>query len=271
MVVVDSQVHIWEAGGPPPNHRQEAFSADDLIREMTKARVDRAILVPPLWDPNRNEYSIQSAARHPDRFGVMGLVDLSRPMDSGQFAAWLKKNNLLGVRLSFNNPQRRATLAAGHADWLWASAEGARAPVMVLAPFLSALIGAIARQHPDLKIIVDHMAIPRGWKAPAAFEHLPELMALAKYDNVAVKMGSVPNYADGDVYPYRSLHEYLKRVIDAFGPMRCFWASDYSRLIGPYTECASMFRDELSWLSAEERSAIMGVGLCNWLNWDTQE
>jgi L-fuconolactonase len=268
VIVADSQVHIWEAGAPPPNHRQGPFRVDDLLREMQVANVDRAVLVPPLWDPAGNRYSIQSAARHPQRFIVMGLVDLLEPMNPDAFREWLNQNRLHGIRISFNSPALRAILASGQADWLWKSAEGAGAPVMILAPLLSAAMGMIARQHPALKIVIDHMAIPRGLKAPAAFAHLPELTALAKYDNVAVKMSGVPNYAN-DVYPYRSLHGYLRQVIDAFGPMRCFWGSDFSRLAGSYTECVSMFRDELAWLTVDERAAIMGLGLCKFLNWST--
>lgn len=267
VIVVDSQVHIWKAGDPPSNHRQAPFTAEDLLGEMQIAGVDRAVLVPPLWDPHGNDYSIQSAARYPDRFRVMGLVNLAEPQQPEAFSEWLRGNRLSGIRISFNNTALRATLTGGHADWLWKSAEAAGAPVMILAPQLTALIGMIARTYPALKIVVDHMAIPRGMKAPAAFSHLPELKALAKYSNVAVKMGGVPNYADNDVYPYRSLRGYLRQVIDAFGPMRCFWGSDFSRLYGSYKECAGMFRDELDWLSADERAAIMGQGICKWLNW----
>jgi L-fuconolactonase len=266
VIVIDSQVHVWENGRPPPNHRQAPFSAEDLLREMQTAQVDRAVLVPPLWDPGRNAYSIQSAARYPDRFAVMGLVDVAEPRDAASFRDWLSANRLLGIRISFNNTAQRAILASGQVDWLWRSAEAAGAPVMLLAPQLAALIGTIARQHPALRIIVDHMAIPRGSKVPGAFAHLPELAALARYDNVAVKMGGVPNYAN-DEYPYRSLHGYLRQVIDAFGPMRCFFASDFSRLAGSYAQCVSMLRDELDWLTPEERAAIMGKGLCRWLNW----
>lgn len=271
MPTVDSQVHIWKQGKPPPNHRQQPFGAEDLLEEMAAASVDRAVLVPPLWDPSGNAYSIEAASLYPDHFAVMGLVDLANPVDAPEFESWLDDNRLLGVRVSFNNPMTRANLAAGNADWLWASAEAAGRPVMILAPFLTALVGMIARRHPELRIVVDHMAIPRGWKAPAAFEHLPELVALAKFENVAVKMGGVPNYAENDRYPYRSLHEYLRRVIDAYGPMRCFWGSDYSRLVGPYKECADMFRTGLEWLSPEERAAIMGRGLCDWLGWSAAQ
>lgn len=267
MLVVDSQVHIWEKGSPPPNHRQQPFTTSDLLREMQIASVDRAILVPPLWDPDGNAYSISAAARYPDRFAVMGVVNLFEQRAPQEFRDWLNAHRLLGVRVSFNNPTSRAHLTHGHADWLWHSAEATGAPVMVLAPHLLPMMRLIACQHPGLRIIIDHMAIPRGQKAPAAFEHLPELKALAKYDNVAVKMGGVPNYAKDDKYPYRSLHDHLRQVIDAFGPMRCFWGSDFSRLIGPYVECVSMFRDELDWLTLDEREAIMGRGICEWLNW----
>jgi predicted TIM-barrel fold metal-dependent hydrolase len=50
----------------------------------------------------------------------------------------------------------------------------------------------------------------------------PELLALAKYPNVAVKATGKPGYAE-DAYPYRSFHEHLQRCFDAFGADRIFW------------------------------------------------
>jgi hypothetical protein len=38
-----------------------------------------------------------------------------------------------------------------------------------------------------LKLIVDHMDVPRASKGEAAYRLQPELLALAKYPNVAVK------------------------------------------------------------------------------------
>ena len=47
MRVVDAQVHIWSAGPPTtPTHRQIAvFTAEDLLKEMDEAGVDRALIV----------------------------------------------------------------------------------------------------------------------------------------------------------------------------------------------------------------------------------
>lgn len=37
-------------------------------------------------------------------------------------------------------------------------------------------------------------------------------------------------------YPYRNLHTHVRRVYDAFGPLRMMWGSDLSRLRGTYGE-----------------------------------
>jgi adenylate cyclase len=47
----------------------------------------------------------------------------------------------------------------------------------------------------------------------------PELLALAKYPNIAVKATGQIGYAE-DAYPFRSFHEHLHRCFDAFGPER---------------------------------------------------
>ena len=78
-------------------------------------------------------------------------------------------------------------------------------------------VGKIAERHPGLKLIVDHMGVPRASKGEAAYRFQPELLALAKYPNVAVKATGQAGYAE-DEYPFRSLHPHLHRCFDAFGP-----------------------------------------------------
>src|ERR1700753_4215472 len=51
MMIADAQVHTWTAGSPPVVHRQAPFTNDELLRAMDEAGVDRAVLVPPGWDP----------------------------------------------------------------------------------------------------------------------------------------------------------------------------------------------------------------------------
>ena len=54
---------------------------------------------------------------------------------------------------------------------------------------------------------------------PEAFQRLPELLALARYPNVAAKISAVPALSR-QKYPFADLWPCLHRVVDEFGPDR---------------------------------------------------
>ena len=234
---------------------------------MAAAGVDRAVLVPPTWDPAGNAPSLRAAAEHPDRFAVMGMLDLTDPAAPAALRRWREQPGMLGVRLSFNSPTKRLPLIDGSAGWFWPRAEALGIPVMLLIPGLLPWAAEIAGRHPDLRITIDHLAIPRGAKGDAAFEHLPELLALSRFPNVAVKAAGLPAYAVGEAFPYPSLSEPLKQVFDAFGPDRMFWGTDLSRMKCSYRECVEMLTTGLPWLKGDDLASVMGGGLCRWLGW----
>ena len=73
MLIVDAQIHLWNAGNPTsPWHRQiPAYLKEDALKEMAAGGVDAAILTPHTpWDPNANELAIEAARQHPDRFAA---------------------------------------------------------------------------------------------------------------------------------------------------------------------------------------------------------
>jgi predicted TIM-barrel fold metal-dependent hydrolase len=267
MLVVDSQVHIWTEGKPSPHHRQQPFGALDLITAMDEAGVTSAVLVPPTWDPNGNTPSLRASATWPDRFAVMGQFDFEGPNAKSELRRWRSQAGMLGVRVGFNSVATRKRLIEGAADWFWAEAEALDMPVMVMAPGLLPWMAEIARRHRRLRLVIDHLAIPRGAKAAAAFEHLPELLAMARYPNVAVKATGLPGYAVNEPFPFASLHAPLREVFDAFGAQRMFWGTDLSRMPVPYRECVEMFTQGIPWLKGEDCATVMGLGLCRWLGW----
>jgi predicted TIM-barrel fold metal-dependent hydrolase len=80
MLIVDGQVHIWAAstpGHPWPArhapHRPLPLGADDCLKEMAAAGVDRAILLPPSWEGKRNDLVIEAARKYPDKFERRGF------------------------------------------------------------------------------------------------------------------------------------------------------------------------------------------------------
>ena len=99
-----------------------------------------------------------------------------------------------------------------------------------------------------------------------AFANLGELLALAKYPNVAVKATGAPSYSS-ESYPYHNIHGYLRRIYDAFGPERMFWGTDITRMPCSWRQCVTLFTEELPWLSERDKDLIMGRALCAWLDW----
>lgn len=269
MQIVDAQVHPWKEGQASGHHRQTPLTIEVLQQEMAQAGVDRVLLVPPLWDPSGNAYALDAARRQPGRFAVMGLLScegLDPRTGRERVLAWNRQPGMVGLRFLFNSPDRAEPLRSGALDWVWPAAEEAGLAVALLIPGGLDAVAAIAQRHPRLDLIVDHLAVPRGARGPAAFEHLPELLALSRYPNISVKAAGVGDYAT-DPYPFRSLDEPLHRVLDAFGPRRIVWASDLSRLKHPYRECVAHFAEALPGLSAEDRALIMGGNLCRITGW----
>jgi L-fuconolactonase len=275
MLIVDSQVHVWGADTPerPWPKRAEAqrpvpLDKDDLLREMNEAGVDRVIIVPPSWEGDRNDLAIQAALAHPDRFATMGRLDPQDPKSRGLIAKWRDQPGMLGLRFTFHIPQLVALITEGHMDWVWGEAEAAGVPIYVLVPHsLVYLIDEVARRHPQLKLVMDHLALNSKLKDAEAFAEFDKLLAIAKRPNVAAKASALPCYST-DKYPYRSLHPYIRQAYDAFGPQRLFWGTDLSRSPIPYRQHVTMFTEEIPWLTNDDKKWIMGRGVCEWLGWE---
>ena len=78
MKIIDAQVHIWGSGTPSGDHRQmPVFSAEQLIAEMDVARIDGAVIHPPVsWDPEANAIAEDAARRWPGRFAILGQAPI---------------------------------------------------------------------------------------------------------------------------------------------------------------------------------------------------
>jgi predicted TIM-barrel fold metal-dependent hydrolase len=269
MQIIDSQIHLWHSGTPGGTHQRDPNTMDDALAAMDAAGVDAGVVVPPPWDPDANAIALEAARRQPRRFAVMGTLALDDPMGPAKLATWRERPGMLGARVAFSTPDARALLLSGDAlDPLWSAAASASLPLMVFAPGSLDAIDAVARRHPDLPIAIDHMGLVTGTTDDAAFTPvLAQLEALARYPNVAIKLSSAPIYSS-EPYPYRNISRYLQQLVTAFGPARCFWGSDITRLSCSWRQCVTHFTEELPWLTAADQELVMGRAVCDWLGWD---
>ena len=206
----------------------------------------------------------------PGRFAIMGSLPLDDPASRGLIAGWRKQQGMLGLRYTFLHDPARQWLADGTIDWLWAEAEKANVPVATLSTDSLKELGKIAERHPGLRLTIDHLGGRGGLttlKDAAAMTHIPELLALAKLPNVAVKATGAPGYSSG-AFPFESMHTYLRQIYDAFGPERMFWGTDISKMPCSWQQCVAMFTEELPWLSEQDKKLIMGDALCKWWGWN---
>ena len=273
--IVDAQVHLWKAESPdwpwvPGMKPQmpEPFTMEKLVPLMDEAGVDRAVIVPPSWPGDRNDYGIEAAKRYPDRFAVMGRIPLKNPESAALLPRWKEQPGMLGVRVTFLGPAA-AWLTDGIADWFWPAAEKAGLPVMFLSPGQAGEFARIAERHPQLTLIVDHMGVSADVvKAGKLADSIDQTASLAKYQNVSVKLSAAPNNST-EAYPFRDFTPHIRRLFDAYGPQRCYWGTDMTNGFtkATYKQRITHFTEELPFLSEQDKDWIMGRAIVARLGW----
>jgi predicted TIM-barrel fold metal-dependent hydrolase len=278
-IIVDSQVHLWKAEsedwkwvpGMKPQ-MPEPFTIEKLVPLMDQAGIDRAVVVPPSWPGDRNDYGLETAKRYPNRFGVMGRIALQNRQSATLLPKWKEQPGMLGVRVTFLSDVTIAWLTDGTADWFWPAAEKAGVPVMFLAPGQISMFARIAERHPQLTLIIDHMGLNSSSSTGRITRAIPaaidQAVALAKYPNVSVKLSAAPGNSL-EAYPFGDMTVHLQRLFDAYGPERCYWGTDITNSYpkASYRQRVTHFTEELSFLSESDKDWVMGRAILARLKW----
>jgi predicted TIM-barrel fold metal-dependent hydrolase len=76
MLIVDSQIHIWQSGKMSAHHRQiPTYSVDDALAEMASAGVDCAVIHPPSSRGEAvNVLAVEAARLHPTSSASSGIA-----------------------------------------------------------------------------------------------------------------------------------------------------------------------------------------------------
>src|SRR5205814_257407 len=137
--------------------------------------------------------ALAAARRYPGRFAVMGRLDPYAPDARARLERWRAQPNLLGIRMSgrWSTTPRQVheVLEDPDLDWYWSACERLGIPLMLFARNVPAALAPIAQRHPDLTLIVDHLALQGGDTVAQVFGALDDLVALARYPRVCVKVG----------------------------------------------------------------------------------
>jgi L-fuconolactonase len=285
--IIDAQLHCWDSDSPErpwnPNYgRRDAVEAanrrhqsehpvtsHEIIRRMDAAGVDAAVLVTIAAYAPDNSYALEAARTYPGRYAVVGRIDHTDPELDARVAGW-RGEGMVGIRLILGSEAERSAFRAGDYDALFAACERHRVPLCVFPPGILGELVPVARRHPGLPLVLDHLGLaspPLMRADDPPFGRLPELLALAELPNVAVKLTGICALS-GERYPFADLWPHIHRLLGAFGPDRLLWGSDSTRTesLFPYREAVA-FMSESGELSDADRHAVMGGSLRRIFAW----
>jgi L-fuconolactonase len=274
--IIDAQLHAWRADCAEypwdprwgrGTARLEAvrkrmsaqpIEAEHLIAMMRAVGVDAALLASVLVYGADHSYAFDCAAAHPGVFGVVGPVDPSTPEVEDYVAGFRTREHGIGVRAVFvGQPPPTAEVWAP----IFRGAARGDVPVFVFPPGDLPSLAEVARVHPDVTLIVDHL----GHLDPP-LDRLDDLLALARFPNVSVKC-TAAHELSRDPYPFSDLWPPLARLFEAFGLERVMWGSDITRARShSYCDALGYLR-HTDRLTEEEKAMVLGGSLRQVLRW----
>ena len=275
MPILDAQVHAYERNHPgrpwvgtlygPPE-----VTGDQMVAAMDAAGVDGAILVSPFsmyrFDAS---YALEVYAAHPDRFRLVKPVDPTDPAVVDTIAEWASTEGTVGIRI-FLRDEASTDPADPGINRVLAAAAAHSLPVNLASRGRLDQAGQLAARNRNTRLVIDHLGLAQPHEPPPPaepFADLPQLLALAAHDNVAVKISGACTLSH-EPFPYNDIWDPLGRVFDAFGFDRCMWGTDWTRAVGMLTYKqgvdAFLVTDRLS---ETERTALMGRTLQQVYNW----
>jgi L-fuconolactonase len=262
MFRVDAHHHLWDLSVRDQPWITDAFAA--IRRTFTAddfaavARVDATVVVQTVSDPGETPELL--ALDHPLIAGVVGWVDLTAADVADQLAA-LRGDRLVGIRHQVQDePDPRWLCRDDVRAGLAAVARAGLAYDLLTIP--SQLPAAIetVRALPELQFVVDHLskpAIASGALEPWA----SRIRSLAAHANVACKLSGMVTEADWAAWTVDDLRPYVDVVLDAFGPDRLLFGSDWPvcLLAASYEDVTRAAEELTAELSPAEREKIFGA------------
>ncbi|MGY5122428.1 amidohydrolase family protein [Streptomyces sp. 900105755] len=248
-MTIDAHHHVWDLSvrdqdwiaGPELQPLRRNFTVEDLEPEAAAAGITRTVLVQTITVPEETPEFLALADAHELVAGVVGWTDLTRP-DVADELARLRElpggTYLKGIRHQVQGePDPEWLLRPDVARGLAALADaGLVYDLIVQAHQLPAAVKA-AESHPDLTFVLDHLGKPpiaSGTLEPWA----TAVRALAARPNTVCKLSGMVTEADTASWTVDDLRPYADTVLDAFGPDRLMFGSDWPVcvLAGTYGE-----------------------------------
>lgn len=265
MYKIDSHQHFWHyhpAEYGWINDRMSAirrdFLPEDLQQEMAAADIDGAVSVQARQTLEETRCLLEFAGDHDFIQAVVGWAPMTEP----------------DIRVTLEeiavNPKLRAMrhVLQDEPDPLYMLRDDFNRGIRELAPLALAYDILIFERHlpqtiefvdrhPNQVFILDHLAKPRA-KDNEMSPWRENVRELAKRQNVYCKISGLATEADYTLWTEEQLRPYIGTVLDAFGPRRLMFGSDWPVCLVAirYRQWVSLVASAIGDLSAPEQERI---------------
>lgn len=262
MAIIDAHQHFWHFQPERDSWITEDMGVlrrdylpADLEPELNRNRVSGCIAVQADQSERETEFLLEQAESHAFVAGVVGWVDLCADDVAEKVAVWAEHEHLCGFRhIVQAEPDVNFLLREDFQRGIRAlTVQGFTYDILVFPHQLGAVLEFV-RRHPEQAFVIDHLAKPciadgfiDGWRVL--------IREIGSSENVYCKISGMVTEAQWDNWSYADFRPYLEIVLEAFGPRRIMYGSDWPvcRLAATYGEVLDLAKEFATQLSQDEQ------------------
>ena len=208
-----------------------------------------------------NDWALALADRYDFIAGVVGWVDLASTSCEDQVLTYKDNPKFVGVRhVTHDEPDKDFILCDDVLKGL-ALLEKHQLPFDLLF-FQHHLHHAVtlAKAFPKLRLVIDHLSNPSIAEGLFGLWE-KNFRAAAEFPNIFCKLSGMITQASWKTWTASDLQPYVDIAIEAFGPNRLMFGSDWPvcLLAGTYPEVYNSLNQTLTRLDESERMQILGI------------
>lgn len=268
-MIIDAHQHVWDLGwarydwlGPDLGEINRTVTQDEVVPQQQRCGVDAVVLVQSDDNHEDTDYMLEVATEYERVVAVVGFAPLADPDGTAETMTQRADNPLLvGVRnLIHDLPDPDFLLRPEVNQSLVILADHHLAfDVVSVLPRHLEHVPALSEQHPELRMVIDHLSKP-----PIAEADMEPWWSLieraAENPNVYAKVSGLYPGDDMANWTTESIRPAYERALELFGPGRLMYGGDWpiSVLAGGYERVWNGLAPLFAELSDAERDQVLG-------------
>lgn len=270
MIRLDAHQHFWRYSPKEHTWMTDAMAAlkrdflpGDLAPMLREHGLDGSVAVQARQSLEETRWLLELASVHEQIKGVVGWVDLCSPQLHAQLEEFAAQPRLVGVRhVLQDEPDDAFMLRPEFRRGVAQLAEFGLVYDVLIFPRHLPYSVKLAREFPQQLFVLDHLAKPliADQRVQPWASHLREL---AQCDNVTCKLSGMVTEAHWKAWHIEDFTPYLDVAMEAFGPHRLMFGSDWPvcTLSADYSATMGIVSAYVERLTSSERASVMG-GAC---------